>query len=419
MKFQASAQGLQIVDATRQRKGWPKTAIPWCEKAQVSETTLKRFWRGNSIRAHNFQAICAAVGITDWETIVDWSTHVPPSPFFSQQTEYQERVYIERPPVETRCFEEIHRPGALIRLKAPPQMGKTWLIHRIFQHAKAQGYHVFPLNLLQVDDATMQNLDALLRWFCSSVSRRLGIENQVTEIWETASSSNDNCTAYFESCIFNHLQAPLIIGLENVDRTFQYPTIAADFLGLLRSWYEDARTLESWQKLRVILAHSTEAYIRLDANRSPFNIGLPIELPEFTPAQVTNLTQRQGLHWQPEAIDALMSMVGGHPYLVQQAIETVVNQPELSLETLLAIAPTQEGPYRNHLRNLQDTLQQSPSLTYTLQQIVAADEPLSVDRDEGFKLQSIGLIRWCSNKATPFCNLYRHYFRDCLSLPHG
>ena len=39
--------------------------------------------------------------------------------------------YIERPPTELICFEEILQPGALIRIKAPRQMGKTSLMARI------------------------------------------------------------------------------------------------------------------------------------------------------------------------------------------------------------------------------------------------------------------------------------------------
>jgi hypothetical protein len=38
---------------------------------------------------------------------------------------------VERPPVEANCYQEIVKPGALIRVKAPRQMGKTSLMQRI------------------------------------------------------------------------------------------------------------------------------------------------------------------------------------------------------------------------------------------------------------------------------------------------
>ncbi len=406
MKFQASAQGLQTIDTARQQKGWTKTAPIWWANAAVSETTLKRFWRGKAIRADNFKAICAAIGITNWESIVDWSATSSPS---------QDHPYIERPPIEQRCYQEILRPGALIRIKAPPKMGKTWLMNRIFQQATTHGYHTVPLNLLQADTATRQNLDRFLRWFCESISRRLQLDHPVTPVWSSSSSANDNCTDYFERHILSQIQAPLILGLENVDRLFPNPAIATDFLGLLRSWYEDATILAPWQKLRLILVHSTAPYIQLNAHQSPFNVGLPIDLPEFSPAQVQALLQHHHLHYKSADIDQLMQMLGGHPYLLQQAIDTLVNQPTMTLPQLLTIAPTPEGPYRHHLRHLRQTLQQNPALTTTLSKVVSAATPIRIDFDQGFQLHSTGLIRWCGNTATPFCQLYRDYFSDRLT----
>ncbi|WP_448601724.1 AAA-like domain-containing protein, partial [Thermoleptolyngbya sp.] len=45
-------------------------------------------------------------------------------------------VYVDRPPSETRCYDEILRPGALIRIKAPSQMGKTSLMVRVLEQAR-------------------------------------------------------------------------------------------------------------------------------------------------------------------------------------------------------------------------------------------------------------------------------------------
>mgnify|MGYP001147120572 FL=1 len=39
----------------------------------------------------------------------------------------------------------------------------------------------------------------------------------------------------------------------------------------------------------MVIAYSTEYHGKLDIHPSPFNVGLPIELKEFTPEQVTKL----------------------------------------------------------------------------------------------------------------------------------
>jgi WD40 repeat protein len=67
----ASVKGLEIVDRARRRKGWNKTVAAWQDFAKVSKSTLDRFWMRKPIKHENFIAICSAVGIEDWEQIID------------------------------------------------------------------------------------------------------------------------------------------------------------------------------------------------------------------------------------------------------------------------------------------------------------------------------------------------------------
>lgn len=82
--LKASRQGLEIVDWARRQKGWNRQAYAWYEKAHTTLPTLKRFWQGEPIEQETFINICQAVGLEDWEQIVD-STNVciplsPPTP---------------------------------------------------------------------------------------------------------------------------------------------------------------------------------------------------------------------------------------------------------------------------------------------------------------------------------------------------
>jgi serine/threonine-protein kinase len=77
-----------------------------------------------------------------------------------------------------------------------------------------------------------------------------------------------------------------VLSLDEVDRLFAYPELAADFLSLLRAWYEKTKTLRIWQQLRLTIVYATEVYIPLNLHESPFNVGQLIELSEFTPEQI-------------------------------------------------------------------------------------------------------------------------------------
>ena len=80
--------------------------------------------------------------------------------------------------------------------------------------------------------------------------------------------------------------------------------------------------------MRLVAAHSTEAYIPLPLHQSPFNVGLPIRLSALTRSQVETLTQRYGLDSATVDLNRLMTLVGGHPYLIQLALYHLYRQDQ-------------------------------------------------------------------------------------------
>ncbi|KYC34635.1 hypothetical protein WA1_50425 [Scytonema hofmannii PCC 7110] len=327
-------------------------------------------------------------------------------------------LYIERSPIETDCYWEIKQPGALIRVKAPRQMGKTSLMARILNHAREQGYQAISLSFQRADSTLFVNLDRLLRWFSEQVGRRLKRLNQLDDYWSKGTSM-DKCTFYFEECLLEELDSPLVLGLDEVDRVFSCREVADDFFALLRSWFEAARigdySSDLWKNLRLVIVHSTEVYVPLNINQSPFNVGKNIELLEFNINQVKDLMQRYGLNFSKEQIEQLMTLVGGHPYLVRKALYHI-RRRDVTLEQLMKAAPTEAGIYSDHLRRHLLNIQQYPQLMEALRQVVTKSRPVEIDPEPAFKLDSMGLIKLQGNEALPRCDLYRHYFRDHIKI---
>ncbi|NET61831.1 MAG: hypothetical protein F6K47_38655 [Symploca sp. SIO2E6] len=209
-------------------------------------------------------------------------------------------------------------------------------------------------------------------------------------------------------------KCPLVLGLDEVDRVFPHRQVADDFFALLRFWYESARygdfSSELWEKLRLVVVHSTEVYVPLDINHSPFNVGKNVELREFQVAQVQDLARRYGLNWTDTQIELLMSLVGGHPYLVRKAFYHLRRQ-DLTLEELLQLAPTDAGIYGDHLRRHLLNLQHYPQLGTALRRVVSKDSSVELESKLKFKLDSMGLVKLEGNEVIPRCDLYRHYFQ--------
>lgn len=320
---------------------------------------------------------------------------------------------LNRSTVEAECCRAIEQPGALVRIKAPRFMGKTSLIARVLDHATTQRYRSVFLSLQLADKSIFQDLDRFLRWLCTSVGLGLQLPNQLTDYWDELYGSKVSCSIYFEQYLLAKIQEPIVLGLDDIDRLFQHPELADEFFGLLRTWHEDAKNRQTWQKLRLVIAHAMEVYLPLNANKSPFNVGLPIELRSFTSQQVQDLAQRHGLTWTTAETDQLLALVGGHPYLVRLALYHICRQT-VTLEQILHPDSDGEGIYKEHLQRQLWSLQQDSTLADAYAQIVKRAGTNELELIQGFKLQSMGLIHFQNNRATPSCELYTQYFRERL-----
>lgn len=322
-------------------------------------------------------------------------------------------IYIERPPIEQKCYDAIVQPGALIRIKAPQKMGKTFLLEKILDHARVQGYQTAKLDLKLADIDVLANLKTFLQWLCVDVADSLELEPQLDKYWQDIFGLNKNCTRYFQKYLLSVNDQPITLAIDNFERLFNYTEIFPQFCLLLRGWYETAKQGDKigniWKKLRLVVVHSTESYPSLDTNHSPFNVGLPIELPEFSLRQVVELANQSQLEMGDEALSQLMEMVGGHPYLVQQMI-THLRSQQKPLEELLRIAPTEQGIFSDHLRQQLWHLQHNPQLEAGYKRVVMTNAPIRLDTEVAFKLHSLGLVKLVSNDCVPSCDLYRQYF---------
>lgn len=327
--------------------------------------------------------------------------------------------YIEREGIESLCYKTVVKSGSLLRIKAPSGMGKTSLIMRVLAYAQAHQCQAVYIDLRSVERSILTTLDKFLRWLCLMVSRQLKVENQLNNYWDTEIlGSNDNCTVYFEEYLFTSIKGPLVLGLDEVDRLFPYTEIIEDFFGMLRSWHEKGKISQKWKQFHLVIAHSTEVYIPLDMNQSPFNAGIPVELSEFSQQQITTLAHLHQLNWNTTQIENLMEIIGGHPYLVRLAMYEVSTQ-KVTLDQLLKEAATEAGIYSNHLRRHLETLQQDTPETQALKQafkeVVTSGKPIELDSMQIYKLHSMGLVRRLDNHVLPRCQLYREYFRRVLS----
>ncbi|MEM8503613.1 MAG: AAA-like domain-containing protein [Cyanobacteria bacterium P01_D01_bin.1] len=324
------------------------------------------------------------------------------------------QFYIERSPIETDCYEIVVRPGSLIRIKAPRQMGKTSLLVRTLAHARTRGFATVRLSFQEADSQALNDLDEFLQWFCYSVTEELEMEDRLAEYWSGGRRGIvRRCQRYFERYLLTETDKPIVLGLDEVDQVFEHPEIATDFFGMLRVWHEEGKSSPLWRKLHMVIVHSKEVYVPLSINRSPFNVGSPIDLRELDTKEIEKLIARHQLVLSDYQRQQLIELVGGHPYLLRAALYQL-KRGRMSLAQLLTEAPTEGGLYNDHLRRHLLNLEADSALLAAFRQVIQVYRPVKIGSTEAFKLNSMGLVKYQGNEVVPLCELYRQYFQSRL-----
>lgn len=139
---------------------------------------------GEKVSKKNARLVLANYSVATGQAI-EGSLQPPRTPdtleFPSDAVPLQSSLYIERPPGEERAFAEVCRPGSLIRIKAPRQMGKTSLVLRILAHARESGLRPVMVNFQQAESPVLGDLSRFLRWFCVYVGHRLNLESRLED----------------------------------------------------------------------------------------------------------------------------------------------------------------------------------------------------------------------------------------------
>lgn len=328
--------------------------------------------------------------------------------------------YIQRPGIDDCALQEIIQPGCVIRIKAPSGFGKTSLVIRLMHYAEQLGYAIAHIDLQQAETKILAHPSTFLQWFCTILSRKLGLEPRQTDYWDEVAGCKLSTTIYMQDYILTQVQRPLAIAINELNCLFEYPNTAQNVLPLLRSWQEEAQHDELWQQLRLVVAYSTESYLPLDINQSPFNVGLPLSLPEFTSEQVQILAEAYNKVGEGGAhplvaldVQRLLAVTGGNPLLVNIALYHLYNG--MTLDDLLQSVSTQASIYRNHLQRLLAEINQNSHRVEALQLLLNTMEDVPLKPALAYQLEGLGVIQSGVNGWHLSSELYRVYFQTYLA----
>lgn len=325
----------------------------------------------------------------------------------------QSAFYVVRDADATVMKAVSQKQGTTVTIKGARQMGKSSLLMRGLAGAITAGKRVAYLSFQEFDSVTFSNPDLFFQRFCTSLGDQLELSNQVEAYWQKPMGLSQRCGLYMSGHILKALEAPLVLGLDEVETLFETP-FGTDFFGMLRSWHNNRAlpTTPVWKKLSIVLVTSTEPFLFIkNLTQSPFNVGQTVELGDFTPEQVTELNRRHGSPLSPKQEQELFALLGGHPYLVRKALYLVASR-SMRVDELFSQAAEDRGPFGDHLRHLLFRLGGQPQLKAGFREVL--QRGALPDEDVFIRLRSAGLVRQDGTAMLPRCELYRRYFRERL-----
>jgi hypothetical protein len=320
----------------------------------------------------------------------------------------QSPFYIERQ-ADLQLWYQLAGQGTTTTIQAGRQTGKTSLLTHAIHAYQSGESNIIYLDFHLADDESTASLTSFLRFLSEAIAEQLDLDWAVVDrYWQTARNPAQTFNRFLQQEMLQRSDQPVLLAIDEADLLLG-AEYQKHFFALLRAWDSRRAFDADWRKLNLVMVISTHPYLLIDdVNLSPFNVGLTVHLKDFSLDQVADLNQRHGSPLNHNEISTLMTLVGGHPYLVRQAYYTLVSEG-FSLADLLRLANSPDGPFGKHLVFYLHSLKKNPNLLAAFQQLLR-DQKLP---DESLleRLAAVGLIRQDDGKWRPRCGLYGEFFK--------
>lgn len=241
--------------------------------------------------------------------------------------------------VERAADEEL--PAALLGgefcyVLAPRQIGKSSLRVRTTEKLRQKGVRCATVDLQRIGNNEGIKISDWYYSVLDEVKRGLGLETDLKAFWREhgqhveegsaeGRSTLPHCWATFlEKEVLGRSSGPVVIFVDEIDHVLSLKFSTDDFFAVIRGAHEARPDNPDHERLTFCLlgAAAPNELIR-DTTRTPFNIGTPVRLEDFTWEQcgtfLSGLSAAQG---DPrKLLRAVFDWTDGHPYMTQKLCE--------------------------------------------------------------------------------------------------
>ncbi|MDP2345603.1 MAG: AAA-like domain-containing protein [Deltaproteobacteria bacterium] len=249
--------------------------------------------------------------------------HVVRRPPRSPKAAYQPTWYVARPDEESLAIGALESGTAVI-ITGPESFGKTAMIRHILGRLadreldadKRPRIALVDLGMLGISAAT--SIEEILKLLFVGIAQGLEIDPAVLSphLARISKWGPPMALDLIEDAFLDRIQQPIVIALERAEALVDFPPWST-LVNMLRAWA--SRNTGEWERFRLILEFSTRS--RVVSEKLPdFNTSERIHVDYFTFEQARTLADLYGLDLSDTEIAQIMSLFGGHPYLLRLAM---------------------------------------------------------------------------------------------------
>lgn len=256
-------------------------------------------------------------------------SHPDPSHFFvaGGTLHHSSPSYIKRP-ADNELLNLI-LAGKFCYTLTARQMGKSSLMVRTAQTLQALDIQTAIIDLTKIGTDV-----GVEQWYLGLITRlkvqlRLDVDPEKWWAERINFSAVQRFNDFLHDVVLVQCRNKVVIFVDEIDTTLNL-TFSDDFFAMIRSTYNARATDPIYERLIfVLLGVATPADLIKNRNRTPFNIGEGIRLPDFTFADAALLKEGLQFAYPDEAntiFERIFYWTNGHPYLTQKLCLTAIEK---------------------------------------------------------------------------------------------
>jgi hypothetical protein len=236
---------------------------------------------------------------------------------------------------------------------------------------------------------------------------------------------------FLEEVLLESVSQNIVIFIDEIDSVLSLSFNLDDFFALIRECYNQRADKPIYRRLTfALLGVATPSDLIQDKQRTPFNVGRPIELTGFQLHEVEPLVQGLAVKTSnPQALmQAVLDWTGGQPFLTQKVCKLILSADDtapagqeaawvenLVLTRVIENWEAQDTP--EHLKTIRDRLllsgeQRTGRLLGLYQQIVQQGEIAADDSPEQMEMRLTGLVVKREGKLRIYNRIYETVFNQ-------